>query len=48
MDLANGFIQIKPLTKENGQEQKKMVRELKLGLMATFIKVNLKIVSGVE
>ena len=33
---------------ESGQSQKKMDKELKLGLMVTFTKVNLEIVSGVE
>ena len=34
--------------KENGLEQKKMVKELKFGPMDMFMKVNLKIASGVD
>ena len=47
MVMENGFIQIKQPMKVNGLEQKNMVKELKLGQMDIFIKVNLKIVSGV-
>ena len=32
--------------KDNGLEQKKMVKELKFGQMDMFMKVNFKIVSG--
>ena len=48
MVLGNGFIQIKLLMKASGQVPKKMVKELKLGLMDISIKVSLKIVNGVE
>ena len=48
MVLVNGPIQIKQLMKENGLEQKKMVKELKFGPMDMFMKVNLKIASGVD
>ena len=47
MVLVNGPIQTKQPMKVIGLEQKKMVKELKRGLMDIFIKVNLKIVSGV-
>ena len=47
MVLVYGFLQTAQLMKENGLEQKKMVKELKLGLMDIFTKVNLKIVNGV-
>ena len=47
MVMANGFIQIKQLMKDNGLEQKNMGKELKLGQTVIFIKVNLKIVFGV-
>ena len=45
---GNGFIQIKLLTKENGLEQRKMVKELKLGLTDIFTKENLRIVNGAD
>jgi len=48
MVLVNGPIQIKQLRKGIGLEQKKMDKELKFGQMDIFIKVNLKIVSGVD
>ena len=48
MVMANGFIPIKQLMKVNGLQQKNKVKELRHGLMDTFIKVNLKIVNGVE
>ena len=48
MVLVNGLIQTKQLMKENGLEQKKMVKELRLGPMDMFMKVNLKIASGVD
>ncbi len=47
MVMVNGFIQTKQLMKVSGLEQKSMVKELKLGPMDIFTKVNLKIVSGV-
>ena len=47
MVMANGFIQIKQLMKDNGLQQKNMGKELKLGLMDIFIRANLKIASGV-
>ena len=47
MVMVNGFIQIKQLMKVNGLEQKSMVKELKLGQMDIFIKVNFKTVYGV-
>ena len=47
MVMANGFIQIKQLMKDNGLEQKNMGKELKLGQTVISIKVNLKIVFGV-
>jgi len=46
MVMANGFIPIKQLMKVNGLQQKNKVKELRHGLMDTFIKVNLKIVNG--
>ena len=48
MVLVNGFIPIRQLMKVNGLQQKKKVKELRHGLMDTFTKVNLKIVSGVD
>ena len=48
MVMANGFIPIKQLMKVNGLQRKNKVKELRHGLMDTFIKVNLKIVNGVE
>ena len=48
MVLVNGLIQTKQLTKGIGLAQKKMDKELKFGPMDIFIKVNLKIVSGVD
>ena len=47
MVMVNGFIQIKLPIKESGYEQKKMVKELRLGLMDIFTKASLRIVSGV-
>ena len=46
MDSESGFIQIKQLTKVNGQEQKNTAKVLKLGLMDIFMLVNSKIVNG--
>ena len=48
MVMVNGFIPIKQLMKVNGLQQKNKVKELRHGLMDIFIKVNLKIVNGVE
>ena len=48
MVLASGFIQITQLMKGIGLVHKNMVKELKLGPMGIFIKVNLNIVSGVD
>ena len=48
MVMVNGFIPIKQLMKVNGLQQKNKVKELRHGLMDTFIKVNLKIVNGVD
>jgi hypothetical protein len=48
MVLVNGFIPIRQLMKANGLQQKKKVKELRHGLMDIFIKVNLKIVNGVD
>ena len=48
MVLVNGLIQTKQLMKGIGLEHKNMDKELKLGQMDIFIKVNLKIVSGVD
>ena len=48
MVMASGFIQIKQLMKDIGLVQKKMAKEQRLGLTDTFIKVNLRIVSGVD
>ena len=48
MVMVNGFIPIKQLMKVNGLQQKKKVKELRHGLMDIFIKVNLKIVNGVD
>ena len=48
MVLVNGFIQTKQLMKENGLQQKNRVKEQRLGLMDISIKVNLKIVCGVD
>ena len=47
MVLVSGSTQIKLLMKESGLVQKKMAKELKLGPMDTYTKVNLKIVCGV-
>jgi len=48
MVLVNGLIQTKQLMKGIGLVHKNMVKELKFGQMDIFIKVNLKIVSGVD
>ena len=48
MAMASGFIQIKQLMKDIGLAQKNMVKVQKLGLMAIFIKVNLRTVNGVD
>ena len=48
MVLVNGLIPIRQLMKVSGLQQKKKVKELRHGLMDIFIKVNLKIVNGVE
>ena len=48
MVKVNGFIQTKQLMKENGLQQKNRVKEQRLGLMDISIKVNLKIVCGVD
>ena len=48
MVMESGFTQIKQLMKVSGLTQRNMVKEQKLGLMDIFIKVILKIVSGVD
>ena len=48
MALVYGFPQMVQHMKENGLEQKKMVKELKLGLMGIFTKVNLKTANGAD
>ena len=48
MVLVNGLIPTKQPMKVTGLAHRNMDKELKLGLMDTFTKVNLKRVSGVE
>ena len=48
MVLANGLIRIKLPMRGIGLAHRNMDKELKLGLMDTFIRVNLKRVSGVD
>ncbi len=48
MVLAYGFLQMEQHMKENGLEQKKMVKESKFGPMDMFTKVDLKTASGVD
>ncbi len=48
MVLVYGFPQMAQHMKENGLEQKKIGKELKLGLTDIFTKVNSKIVNGAD
>ena len=48
MVLVNGLTLTKQLMKEIGLAHKSKDKESRLGLMDIFIKVNLKIVCGVE